>query len=99
VKALPQKGNTGNSVCRVWPRLSSLRADQTRLYWITFDRRLMRVAKTGGQATTLLQDVGLYDACDSGIAVDTDHLDLTGCCDPGSTRDAFSTCSPTARQS
>jgi len=62
----------------------SLTADETHLYWITFDRRLMSVAKNGGPAATLLRDVGLYDACDSGIAVDAAHLYVTSCCDPGS---------------
>jgi hypothetical protein len=67
---------------RTGPR--SLTADETHLYWITFDRRLMCVAKSGGPATTLLHDVGLYDTCDTGIVVDAAHLYVTSCCDPGS---------------
>lgn len=62
----------------------SLASDETHLYWITYDRRLMRVAKSGGPVTTLLYEVGLYDTCDTGIAVAAAHLYVTSCCDPGS---------------
>lgn len=62
----------------------SLTADATSLYWVTYDKRLMRVRKVGGALAVLLEDVGVYDACANAIAVDASDLYVTACCDPGS---------------
>lgn len=62
----------------------SLTADTTSLYWVTFDKRLMRVSKAGGAPAVLLEDVGVYDACTNAIAVDASDLYVTACCDTGS---------------
>jgi hypothetical protein len=62
----------------------SLVAGQTSLYWITFDKRLMRVSKGGGTPVVVLEDVGAYDACTNALAVDATDLYVTACCDAGS---------------
>jgi hypothetical protein len=74
---------TVSQVADQQPGPSSLAATETDLYWITYDRRLMRVSKAGGAPSIVLDGVGAYDTCTHGIGVDASALYVTACCDVG----------------